>query len=83
MKIIKTDFIVYLKLATVAVLLFAGGNLNADETEKKQKDIKAETKISTDTKNTKTGKDTDKKTKTFKPTEEVSADQAVAFPTDI
>ena len=83
MKIIKTDFIVYLKLATVAVLLFAGGNLNADETEKKQKDIKAETKISTDTKNTKTVKDTDKKTKTFKPTEEVSADQAVAFPTDI
>lgn len=83
MKMIKTDSILYVKVAAVAALLFIGGNLNAGETEKKQNDAKAETEVSTVTKNTQAGEDKDKKTTTFKPTEEVSADQAVAFPTDI
>ena len=85
MKIIKSNIIRFLGLSVLVAALLLGAGLTAEEKEKPQYDIEAPKKASADTKDSKTKKDEEKetKTKTFKPTEEVSADQAVAFPTDI
>ena len=83
MKMIKSNIIRFIGLAALAAVLLPGAELTAEEKEQPQYNIEAPEKASIDTKDSQTKKDKGTETKTFKPTEEVSADQAVAFPTDI
>ncbi|MGD9157844.1 MAG: hypothetical protein PVG39_05525 [Desulfobacteraceae bacterium] len=83
MKKVKSNIIRFIKLSILAAVLLLGAEPTAKEKEKPQYDVEARDKASVDTKGSQTKKDKEKETKTFKPTEEVSADQAVAFPIDI
>lgn len=83
MKTIKIKIITSLTLLIFVVLLIIGVDLTAKEAENQQADLEDKVKVIIDTKTGDKNKESAEEPTTFTPTEEVSADQAVAFPSDI
>ena len=83
MKMIRNEITGLIRITVIIALLLIGAPIRADEGEGQGSEKMTKEKVSSGQSTAQIKEARDKESTTFTPTEEVSADQAVAFPTDI